>query len=845
MKYWIYKNTHKGVFVKVKGEKMIAEVIIGISHESLDKIFHYIIPETMENEIEIGIRVLVPFGKGNKKVEGFVIGLCNTTSIDSNKLKEIYSIVDQVPFFDEHLLELAKWMKEYYGCRMIDCLRTIMPSSMKIKSEYFIRIAPQLRETALLDFKRRSKEETEILSFLMSRQKYILLEDVYDIFGKESSKYIKKLSKEGIIEIQEEDKIKELSYTIKYISINKDLDLEELEDIVELYQSKKNYHAQARILSMLMINDWIPVNELKKALQVSNSSILSLANKNIVQIEEVEIHKDPYSHMDFKSAKPLLPTQEQKNVIQYIISKLDHSKGDSILIHGITVSGKTEIYLQLIEEVIKRGGQSIVLVPEISLTPQTVERFKGRFGDQVAVTHSKLSLRERYDQWKKAKEGKVSVMIGPRSAVFTPFTSLKLIILDEEHENTYKSEISPKFHARDVARKRCEMVGGVCVVASATPSLESYFECEQGKMELLTLSHRANESKLPSVEIIDMRKELELGNRSIFSVALKEEIEKNLKNKEQTILFLNRRGFSNFVSCRKCGYVLKCKNCSISYTYHAYNRSIQCHYCGDKLKVPSICPQCGSSHIRYFGVGTERVESEVKKHFPDARVLRMDLDTAKGKYGYEKILDQFKSHKADILIGTQMIAKGHDFPNVTLVGILAADLTLHLQDFRSAERTFQLITQVSGRAGRGELPGRVLVQTYDPSHYSIETAKDHDYMSFYQKEIELRKQLNYPPFTHIFLILITGTNEKLVISSAYKLMEIMKYLNKKDKFELFGPVPAILSKIKNKYRWRIIVKCDDRDLLMKYSFYCISKFRSILNTQEIQIQSDIDPLMMY
>lgn len=824
---------------------MIAEVIIGISHESLDRVFHYIVPKHMENEIEIGLRVMIPFGKGNKKIEGFIIGISNTTDIDAHKLKEIYAIVDSFPLFDEHLLELAKWMKEYYGCRMIDCLRCIMPSSMKIRSEYFVRIAPKIDNTDIEDYKGRNKVEEEIILFLLNKQKYVLLEDVYDIFGKESSKYIKKLIKEGIIVQQEKEDIKELSYTIKYISINKDLDLDELEDIIELYQSKKNYHAQARILSLLMINDWIPVNELKKALQVSNSSIQSLVNKNIVQIEEIEIHRDPYSHMDFKSTESLLPTQEQKNVIQYITAKLDHSIGASVLIHGITGSGKTEVYLQLIDEVIKRGGQSIVLVPEISLTPQTVERFKGRFGDQVAVTHSKLSLRERYDQWKKAKEGKVSVMIGPRSAVFTPFSSLKLIILDEEHENTYKSEISPKFHARDVARKRCEMAGGVCVTASATPSLDSYFECEEGKTELLTLTHRANDSKLPSVEVIDMRKELELGNRSIFSTALQEEIEKNLKNKEQIILFLNRRGFSNFVSCRKCGYVLKCKNCSISYTYHAYNHSIQCHYCGDKMKVPSVCPQCGSSHIRYFGVGTERVESEVKKHFPDARVLRMDLDTAKGKYGYEKILDQFKSHRADILIGTQMIAKGHDFPNVTLVGILAADLTLHLQDFRSAERTFQLITQVSGRAGRGELPGRVLVQTYDPGHYSIETAKEHDYLSFYQKEIELRKQLNYPPFTHIFLILITGTNEKAVISNAYKLMEIMKYLNKKKKFELFGPVPAILSKIKNKYRWRIIVKCEDRDLLMKYGFYCINKFKSILNNPEIQIQTDIDPLMMY
>lgn len=824
---------------------MIAEVIIGISHENLDKVFHYIIPKHLEDNIKIGIRVMVPFGKGNKRIEGYIIGLCNTTAIDYNKLKEIYTIVHDFQLFDEHLLELAKWMKDYYGCRMIDCLRCIMPSGMKISREYFVRISPNLEDINKVILDRRTKQEEELILYLFKRKLYIPQEDIYDLFGKGISKYIRKLIKEGIIDKKEKEEIKDLTYTEKYLSINKEIGIEELENIVEIYQTKKNYSAQARILALLMINDSIPLTELKKALQVSSSSIQALINKDIIQIDEVEIHKDPYSHIDCKPTTPLIPTQEQKSVIQYIINKLDNTKGDSILLHGITGSGKTEIYLQLIDEVIKRGEQAIVLVPEISLTPQTVDRFKGRFGDKVAVTHSKLSLRERFDQWKKAREGKAFVMIGPRSAVFTPFSSLKLIILDEEHENTYKSETTPKYHAREVARKRCEMIGGICLAASATPSLDSYYEARQGKMDLLTLNHRANESNLPQVEIVDMREELEIGNRSIFSNSLREEIEKNLERKEQILLFLNRRGFSNFVSCRKCGYVLKCNNCSISYTYHAYNHSIQCHYCGAKMNVPSTCPQCGSSHIRYFGVGTERVEEEVKKQFPNTSVLRMDLDTANGKHGYEKILGQFKSQKADILIGTQMIAKGHDFPNVTLVGIIAADLTLHLQDFRSAERTFQLLTQVSGRAGRGNLPGRVLVQTYDPSHYSIEAAKKHDYESFYQQEIELRRQLKYPPFTHIFMILITGTNEKLVISNAYKLMEIMKYLNKKSKFNLYGPVPAVLSKIKNRYRWRIIIKCKDRALLMKYAYYCINKFKQIVNTQEIQIQTDIDPLMIY
>ncbi|NLK20949.1 MAG: primosomal protein N' [Epulopiscium sp.] len=823
---------------------MLAEVIIGISHSNLDKLFHYKVPKDLESTIRIGNRVMVPFGRGNKRVEGYVVGFCDDTSIELSKLKELDNIIDRFPLFDEHMLELAKWMKEYYACNMIDCLKTIIPSGMKVIVESFVRISSHIFDSCELELDKRTEKEKEVLLYLFNKRQYILMDDVFDLFGKSTDRLIKKFIKEGIVDHKQKEDIKELTYYIKYVSINKEMDMEQLEDIIDSYKSKKNYHAQARILSFLVANESVSLSEIKKVLQISSASIQSLSNKNMIQIEEVELNRDPYGHIYFKPTSPLIPTKEQENVIKYTLNKINNSKGGTILLHGITGSGKTEVYLQLIEEVIGEGGQAIVLVPEISLTPQTVERFKSRFGDKVAVTHSKLSLGERFDQWNMAREGKVSVMIGPRSAVFAPFSSLKLIVIDEEHENTYKSEITPKYHAKEVAKKRCEMLGGVCLIASATPSLESYHDARLGSIGFLKMDNRTNNSQLPEVEIIDMRAELVSGNRSIFSNALEEEIKKNLYKKEQTILFLNRRGFSNFVSCRKCGYVLKCKSCSISYTYHAYNKSLQCHYCGDKINIPSLCPQCGSPHIKYFGVGTERVEAEVKKVFSGATVLRMDLDTTRGKYGYEKILGQFKAQKADILIGTQMIVKGHDFPNVTLVGILAADLTLHLQDFRSAERTFQLLTQVSGRAGRGELPGRVLVQTYDPEHYSIEMARNHDYEGFYEKEIELRKELNYPPFSHIFMILMVGTNEKNVITNSYKLIDILRYFNKNNQFELYGPAPAILSKIKNRYRWRIIIKYNDRNILMKYGYYCINRLKKIVNTEDILIQTDIDPLMM-
>ena len=824
---------------------MIAEVIVGISHENLDKIFHYIVPKELESKVKIGLRVLVPFGRGNKKIEGYIIGFSQTSEIELEKLKEIYSIVDENPLFDKHMLSLAKWMREHYACNMVDCLRCIIPSGLKVKSQAFIKISPHIKTIDDLDINKKTEKEKEIILYLFEKDSYILIEDLLDLFGRQINKEIKKLSKENLLEIKEKELITDYKYLIKHVSLNKDMTEEQIENILIEYKSKTNYKAQSRIIEFLMLNESIPLNEMKKILEVSTSSINALVKKEIIEIEEVELIRDSYRHLYNERTEAFIPTSQQENVIKYILDKMDSQKGESILLHGITGSGKTEVYLQLIEEVINKKGQAIVLIPEISLTPQTVQRFKSRFGDKVAVTHSKLSLAERYDQWKRARDGEASVMIGPRSAVFAPFSSLKLIIIDEEHENTYKSEVTPKYHAREVAEKRIELIGGVCLIASATPSLEAYYAAKKGSKDLVELTYRANKSNLPQVEIVDMRNELAEGNRSIFSSYLKEEMEEKLKKKEQIILFLNRRGFSNFVSCRKCGYVLKCKSCSISYTYHSYNNSLLCHYCGDKVVSPSICPQCGSKHIKYFGVGTERVEKEVKKLFPEASVLRMDLDTTKGKYGYEKIIGQFRAQKADILIGTQMVAKGHDFPNVTLVGILAADLTLHIQDFRSAERTFQLITQVSGRAGRGDLPGKVIVQTYDPEHYSIISAKEHDYLSFYNKEITIRKELDYPPFSHIFMILLVSTNEKTVISSAFRLMDIMNYFNKKNKSKLYGPTPAIISKIKNKYRWRIIVKSNDRELLMRYAFYCIDKFKKNLNNNQLIIQTDIDPLIIY
>ncbi|HHV39492.1 MAG TPA: primosomal protein N' [Tepidimicrobium sp.] len=506
------------------------------------------------------------------------------------------------------------------------------------------------------------------------------------------------------------------------------------------------------------------------------------------------------------------------------------------------------IYLHLVEKMIEQGKDTIVLVPEISLTPQTIERFVGRFGDNVAVLHSRLSYGERFDQWRKIKNGKVRIAVGARSAIFAPFNNLGLIIIDEEHESTYKSSMNPKYDAIEVAEKRCEQSGAYLVKGSATPSIESYYRSRNMDIRLLELKKRINNKRMPTVKIIDMRDELKVGNRSIFSRELHRSIIQNLEMGRQTILFLNRRGYSTFVSCRKCGYVVKCNECSIPMTYHMTENRLKCHYCGMVTVPPKACPNCNSRYIKYFGIGTEKVEEYAKQAFPMATIKRMDVDTTSKKGSHDAILSKMGDETIDILIGTQMVAKGLDFKNVTLVGIIAADTSLNLPDFRSSERTFQLLTQVAGRAGRGDFEGKVFVQTYNPNHYSIQCAKHHDYLEFYQKEILLRKEFNYPPFFNIISVVAYGEDRDKVASRIEQVHGlILKNIKRNrlynQKSELIGPYPAPLERIRNKYRYQILIKCPDEDL---NNFKSIIKWVCILNKygldfNGIKFNIDINP----
>ena len=522
----------------------------------------------------------------------------------------------------------------------------------------------------------------------------------------------------------------------------------------------------------------------------------------------------------------------------------DSGKSETFLLHGVTGSGKTEVYLQAIKHVLDKGKEAIVLVPEISLTPQMTARFQERFGRLVAVMHSGLSSGEKYDEWRKIHRKEVKVVVGARSAIFAPFENVGIIILDEEHESTYKQDDTPRYHARDVAIWRSEHYGCPVILGSATPSLESYARASKGVYSLLELSKRAKNQPLPAVTVVDMREELKEGNRSMFSVQLAEALRLRLEKKEQTVLFLNKRGFSSFVLCRDCGTVVQCPNCDISLTYHRANESLKCHYCSHEEAVPLVCPECESEHIRFFGTGTQKAEEEISKFFPEARVLRMDVDTTRQKGAHERILRQFSEGKADILLGTQMIAKGLDFPNITLVGVLAADTTLHLADFRAAEKTFQLMTQVSGRAGRHELAGEVFIQTYSPEHYAIELVKTQHYETFYHLEMAARKQYGYPPFYFITLVQFSHEDLLKVADFAEKGTRFLKSALSPETV-IIGPAAAAISRVNNRYRYQCLIKYKKEPKLIETLQQLIRMYRTSWMKEGLLMTVDMDPTSIF
>ncbi len=756
---------------------MYAGLIVDITSGKLDKVFTYHVPDALADQVTVGMQVIVPFGRGNRQIEAYVIELMEHCAYDPAMVKDIIGISPKGVAVEGQLIQLAGWMKEEYGSSLLQALKTVLPVRQKVESVVRKRITWKLPEEKRRLFMaglspKRNAAQLRLLQALMEDG-----ELPYEVVTQKlhvSAATIKSLREQDIITVTEESQYRNpLSLALAENRIG------------NISESIKDPHA--------------------------------LLTKDGVSTETGGMRSQSGAGSTGITLNP-----EQQAIVDAITAEEQQGHHGTYLIHGITGSGKTEVYMELIAHTLARGRQVIVLIPEIALTYQTVMRFYRRFGDRVSILNSRMSAGERYDQFVRAKNGELQIMVGPRSALFTPFTQLGLIIIDEEHESSYKSESAPRYHAVGVARQRAAVSGASVVLGSATPSVDSYYKCQTGEYRLFTLKTRAVEAAhLPAVEVVDLRTELEAGNKSILSRRLAELLQERLDRGEQTILFLNRRGFAGFMSCRSCGVALKCPHCDVSLTLHRGGRLV-CHYCGHEEAAPKVCPSCGSRYIAGFGIGTQKVETMVAERFPQARILRMDADTTAKKGGHEAILSAFADHQADILIGTQMIVKGHDFPKVTLVGVLAADLSLHSSSYEASERTFQLLTQAAGRAGRGQLPGQVVIQTYNPDHYSVEMAAAQDYEGFYEEEIPYRQMLHYPPVYAMMTILFASKDEQAAERAARAAEGLVdryigrwrqKGLTKKEP-EMIGPCDAPVSKISDIYRKMLYIKHVDRQVLI-------------------------------
>lgn len=623
----------------------------------------------------------------------------------------------------------------------------------------------------------------------------------------------------------------------------------------------KHFTARARLLRELIHQGEMDYRLVTQKLNISAAVVKALEEKGILTIQTKTSYRDPIRHLSSRGYHLTL-NEDQQRVVDRICGNLNKGIQRTYLLKGITGSGKTEVYMELIAHVIEKGKQAIVLIPEIALTYQTVMRFYNRFGSRVSILNSRMSAGERYDQYLRAKNGDIDIMIGPRSALFTPFADLGMIIMDEEHESSYKSETSPRYHARETAIERARMSGACVVLGSATPSVDSYYQAQLGNYELLEMKKRVEEKPLPECEVVDLRQELRSGNRSVLSMRLQELMEDRLKKGQQMMLFLNRRGVSGFLSCRACGHVLKCPHCDVSLSLHNNGR-MKCHYCGYEESVPKACPSCGSKHIAGFKTGTQKVEQLVQARFPGARILRMDFDTTRTKDGYEKILQAFANQEADILIGTQMIVKGHDFPHVTLVGILAADMSLHVSDYRAAERTFQLLTQAAGRAGRGKEPGQVIIQTYDPEHFAIRTAQKQDYEAFYEQEIAYRQLMHYPPAWNLLMVIASSKKEEELEAACDEMAAYLHGIVRMEQgapagaelrreketvraavppVQIVGPADASIAKVNDIYRKVIYIKTKEYQMLVRMKDRLEENIRERKNFRNISVQFDFNPM---
>lgn len=793
----------------------IAHVVVDVPSVNTNRFYDYLIPESLQGAIHVGMRVTVPFG--NRTIMGYVLSTAKESKVKG--LKPIQSCLDVQPVLTEELISLGKWLAQETMSFFISSFQAMLPQALKAsykKSLHRVDTPSNPTLNALFDGRDNIDfDEIETLIPLKIINEEIKRETVtweYHVTTKESNKTVTMVKVVG-----------ELEAFDRYLAhLSK--------------QAKKQYQLTEYFLTM---DQDQPLKTVLERNKTTRQTIKKFVEAGLITLNQQQVDRNPYAG-DMTKTRPLPLQPQQSEALDKIVDSMKKKRPDTYLLHGVTGSGKTEVYLQAIDWAIKQGKEAIVLVPEISLTPMMVERFKRRFGDEVAVLHSALSIGERFDEWRKIQKKTVKVAVGARSAIFAPFENLGIMIIDEEHESTYKQEDHPRYHVRDVAIKRAEYHHCPVVLGTATPTLETFARAKKGVYQLIDMPERINHTAMPHVTIEDMREELHQGNRTMFSRRLKLAIEKRLQNNEQVVLFLNRRGYSTFVMCRDCGHVVECPSCDISLTYHQRDHRLKCHYCNYSKPMPNVCPHCQSDTIRFFGTGTEKVEEALNETFPEARVIRMDVDTTRKKGAHERLLKQFGQKQADILLGTQMIAKGLDFPDVTLVGVLTADGLLNLPDFRAAEKTFQLLTQVSGRAGRHELTGEVIVQTYTPEHYSVLFAKAYDYHGFFKQEMALRKAYQYPPY--YFLTLITVTHEqRLKAEEVTRVIQKLLVKHLSEEAIILGPSPSPIERIKGRYRFQCMVKYKSEPNLHHVLKKILDHYQKDYQKEKLMIHIDLNP----
>lgn len=812
-----------------------ASIAVENTAYSFDKLFDYLIPEELAEKVSIGCRVLVSFGNSKKRRQGFVFALSHT--VPDITLKPVLSVEDSSPLLTDEMIKLASWISERTFCTLFEAAKALLPSGLCLQVVENYRVPYEYMHSLPYDL---SDEEIQVMKYLQNKDGYVPSDKINKALGFVSEK-------------RTAEQLYEKGYLIKNVDTNRRIN----DAVVKTVYLKEEYFEdgslpfnptskQAAVIELLRKIGSGTSREVAYYTGVSSSVIENLHKKGVVGYDDVEIYRTPEKMRETpRDNSPIVLTEMQNKAYEKLKGMCDGEKASAALLFGVTGSGKTKVYMKLIDSVAENGDGVIVLVPEISLTPQLMSMFYARYGEKVAVMHSGLSLGERVDEWKRIRRGEANIVIGTRSAAFAPVKNLSAIIIDEEQENTYKSEMTPRYHARDVAKFRCAYNNALLVLASATPSVETYANALSGRYELIELTERYSKSGLPSVMTVDISQKDNMNGFQTISKTLADEIRANIENGQQTILLINRRGFNTFVACTKCKSVMMCPNCSISMTYHTANDRLMCHYCGYSEPVRTSCPECGEQTVRFSGFGTQKVEQELNILFPEASILRMDADTTTAKNSHEKSFKKFSDGEYDIMVGTQMVAKGLDFPNVTLVGVISVDQQLYNDDYKSTERTFDLLTQVVGRSGRGEKSGRAVIQTLAPENAVIELAAEQNYRAFFDTEIMIRKGMIYPPYCDICVVTFVGASEVAVRNGSREFFRMFReklsdrFSN--EKVVVLGPVAPKIAKISNNYRERLIIKCKNSTSFRKLMSECLKEFSTVRLYSKITAFADINP----